>query len=378
MSKYVWTAKDKSGKQVVKEVEAETAEASKTVLMADGYSELTLKEDEIMTTVQAGFPDRLTVLGEEVKVTAEERVKALDNPTVTLWDAFRTGIRQSRTGCLLLILLAIYSGCRGNWSSALLLIVALLAWLGFIICVGLPSAYYQKLIKAADWNRWTEVLSLVATLQAMRRFSFIKVPTTELTRNRTKALAGMGRLAEALAEYKQCEGRPDCPTWLYKQFVGSLYTTGKQYDKAIEYNLMSIAEKPTPTAWADLANRYARYKRDPVKAREAMTEADKSPIADAAKPFRIRCLGIIAYLEGDYVTAKRELEAAIALVEKAKARPYRDGHLGVARAYLCCVLAKLGDLPAAKECFALAQEYLEATEETELIAECRRLIGEPG
>ena len=84
----------------------------------------------------------------------------------------------------------------------------------------------------------------------------------------------------------------------------------------------------------------------------------------------------MAYLEGDYVAAKRDLETAIELVEKAKGRPYRDGHLSVARAYLCCVLAKQGDLPAAKKCFAMAKEYLTATGEDELLAECHKLTGE--
>jgi tetratricopeptide (TPR) repeat protein len=236
--------------------------------------------------------------------------------------------------------------------------------------------YYHKLIKASDWYRWDEVISLIGTLRAVRKFSVTGVPETELIRNRAKALAGLGRLNEGLAEYKQCEGRPDCPSWLYKLFVASLYTTAKKYDKAIESNLLSIEEKPTPTAWADLSNRYARYKCDPLKARAAMAEADKSPMPDVAKPFRIRCLGIIAYLEGDYSTAKRELETAIELVDKAKSRPFRDGHLNVARAYLCCVLAKQGDLAAAKKNFALAKEYLVATKEDELLAECRQLIGE--
>jgi tetratricopeptide (TPR) repeat protein len=139
---------------------------------------------------------------------------------------------------------------------------------------------------------------------------------------------------------------------------------------------MAIAEKSNSTAWADLANRYARYKRDPVKAREAMAEADKSPMAEIAKPFRIRCLGIIAYLENDYTTAKRELETAIDLVEKVKWRPFKDGHLNIARAYLCCVLAKQGDLSAASNNLERAREYLVATKEDELLAECRQLIGE--
>lgn len=377
MSKYFWTAKDKSGQKVVREVEAETAEESRAILVEAGYTELVLEGDEIMAAVQAGFPSTIKVLGEEVRVTTEQRLKHLDNPTVTFWDAIRKGIGQSKLMCVLLPLFAAYSGYREHWGSGLLLIIALLAWLTFIVCVSLPSVYYRKLIMASDWYRWSEVLSLVSSLESMGRFSFIKVPATELTRNRAKALAGMGRLDEALVEYKQCDGRPDCPTWLYNQFVGSLYTTAKQYDKGIESSLLSIAEKPTPTAWADLANRYARYKRDPVKAREAMAEADKSPVVEQAKPFRIRCLGIIAYLEGDYLTAKRHLETAIDMVEKAKGRPYRDGHLSVARAYLCCVLAKLGDLQAAKDCLALAHEYLIATEETDLLAECSKLVGDP-
>jgi hypothetical protein len=108
----------------------------------------------------------------------------------------------------------------------------------------------------------------------------------------------------------------------------------------------------------------------------AMAEAEKSPLPDLAKPFHIRCQGIIAYLEGDYAAARRELETAIELVDKAKGRPFRDGHLSVARAYLCCVLARQGDLPAAKKCFALAKKYLVATAEDELLAECRELCGE--
>jgi len=376
MSKYVWTAKDKSGQKVFREVEAETAEQSRALLVTAGYSDLALKEDDIGAAAKAGFPSTFKVMGEEVRISTEERLKHLENPTVSYWDAIRKGLDQTKTGCLLLLFFAGYSAYRGNWSSAVLLLIGLIAWLTFIVCVSLPSVYYRKLIKASDWYRWSEVLSLIATLKTIGRFSFVKVPATELTRNRAKALAGMGRLPEALAEYKQCEGRPDCPSWLHKQFVASLYTTAKQYDKAIEFSLLSIAEKPMSTAWADLAYRYARYKRDPVKARQALAEADKNPMVDAAKPFRLRCLGVIAYLEGDYASARRDLETAIDLVEKAKARPYRDGHLAVARAYLCCTLAKMGDLAAAKKCLVLAKDYLVATDEIELIAECRKLIGE--
>jgi tetratricopeptide (TPR) repeat protein len=376
MANYVWTARDRSGQNVVKEIQADTAEEAQSILLAEGYSALVLKEDDVISAVNAGFSDRPTIFGEEIKVTAKDRLKHRDNTSTNFFSAILTGVKQSAFFCILIVGYAVYQGYRGHWGSVLLLAGALVAWLAFLTCVSLPLVYYHKLIKASDWNRWDEVISLIGRLRAVRKFSITGVPETELIRNHAKALAGMGRLNEGLAEYKQCEGRPDCPSWLYKLFVASLYTTAKKYDKAIEYNLMSIEEKSTSTAWADLSNRYARYKRDAIKARKAMAEADKSPMSDIAKPFRIRCLGIIAYLEGDYSSAKRELETAIELVDKAKSRPFRDGHLSVARAYLGCVLAKQGDLPAAKKIFALAKEYLLATKEDELLAECRQLIGE--
>ena len=377
MTNYAWTARDPSGKTVVEEVAAESAAEAEKLLRARGYSDLVLKEDDVAAAVQAGFSGQPTFFGEEIKVTAADRLKHRDNPTKNFFSAVLKGINQSKVFCLIIVGLAVYAGFRGHWVSVGILAIGLLAWLAFIICLSLPSVYYHKLNQASDWERWDEVLSLVETLRAVRKYSVVGVPETELIRHRAKAITGQGRLHEALAEYKQCEGRPDCPSWLYKLFVASLYAIAKDYNKSIEYRLQSIAEKPGSIAWLDLSYLYARRKSDPVKAREAMAEAEKSPMPDLAQPSRIRCLGIIAYLEGDFVTARSNLETSVELIEKAKSRPYRDGHLSIARAYLCCVLAKQGDLAGAKRCFALAKEYLVATKEDDLLAECRQLIGVP-
>lgn len=375
MPNYTWSVRDKSGKLVIQEIEAANADDAKYILLARGYAELELKEDDVAAAVQAGFSNTPKFLGEEIKVTAADRLKHRDKPSATFATAIFDGIKQTKGIFFLILILAVYNGYRGNWIAVFCSVGAALAWLAFFVCLASPLVYYNKMIQALDWYRWEEVLSLIETLKIAGRFSLAKVPETELIRNRANALAGLGRLDEALAEYSQCEGRADCPSWLYKLFVGGLYTIAKQYDKAVEYTLAAIAENPNSTAWLDLAYRYARYIKNPVKAREALAEADKTPLIDVAKPFRLRCLGVIAYIESDLASARRDLEAAIGIVEKAKGRPFRDGHLSIARAYLCCVLAKQGDLAAAKSNFNLAKEYLAATKEDELLAECQRLIG---
>jgi tetratricopeptide (TPR) repeat protein len=376
MPTYTWTAKDSSGKTVVREITANTADDAKANLLAQGLSDPILEEDDVMNAVRAGFETPRKFLGDEVKVTAKDRLKALNNPTVTFWDAIKQSIAKSFFLIAIISVLIARDFYLGRFYTALILIVALLFWLIVVAGIFLPSIYYKKMILAADWDRWDEVLSLVNTLKTIGKFSIVKIPDTELTRYRAKAFAGTGRLSEALAEFEKCKGRPDCPSWMYKLFVAGLYTKAKHYDMAIKFNLMSIEEKPTSTAWADLSYRYARYLRNPKKAREAMAEADRSPMVELAKPFRARCLGVIAYLEGDCMAAKRELETAINSVQNVKWRPFKDGHLSVARAYLCCVSAKLGDLTSAKKNFALAKDYLVATKEDELLAECRQATGE--
>jgi tetratricopeptide (TPR) repeat protein len=370
---YTWSGRDKSGQPVIREIQADTSEQSKAILVAEGYTELELREDEIASVGRAGFRNDGGFLSKAITVTAEDRLKHRDNATPS--DVPRIGIGTKLVWLFIITAFAALEIYQKHYLVLIVLAVGLFLCLAFFVCLALPSIYYKKLIEALDWYRWDEVLSLVGKLKTTGRFGIIKIPDSELTRYRAMAFVAKGRLQDGLAEYQKCEGRPDCPAWLYKQFVSSLYTIAKQYDKAIEYNRMAIQDKPMASAWWDLAYRYARYKRDAVKAREAMTEAEKGPVTDSAKPFCTRCRGVIAYLEGDFATAKSELETTIDVIEKRKWFPFKGAGLSISRAYLCCVFAKQGDLPAAKRNFDLAREYLEATKEDELIAECRGLIG---
>ena len=75
MPVYVWQAKDSSGKTVLKEITADTAKESQDILLADGHTDLVLKEEDVMAAARAGFADKPTMFGEELEPMAADRVK---------------------------------------------------------------------------------------------------------------------------------------------------------------------------------------------------------------------------------------------------------------------------------------------------------------
>lgn len=375
MPNFVWTAKDKSGKAVVREIAADTIEESKNILLSEGCTDLELKDDEIMAAAREGFTDRVKILGEEVKVTAEERLKHRGKPRATFVRVLFDSLNQDKGLYLLMALIIAYEAWRGHVTTAALLGLATLLWPAFRVWMALPGIYYARLNKAKDWHRWQEVLDLVAKLERIRRNHIIKLPETELIRSRAQAFAGLGRLPEALAEFQKAEGKPGMPSWLYQAHLAGLHDIVKQRDRALEYTVKALQEKPTPTLYLDLANRLLRYRKDALQGRKALLEAEKSTLTDIAKPFHLRCHGILAYLEQDFPAAKKALEASLEIMERTRDQPFRDGNISVARAYLACVLARLGETAASRKCLAQAREYLVATGETELLDECSRLAG---
>jgi len=376
MPNYVWTVKNQYGEKQVREVAADTVEQSKAKLLGDGCTDLELMDAEIADALNTGRPAP-KFFGQELKITAKQRLQHRNKPPKTYWRVICQGVAQTWWFCLGIVCLACYEAYSGNSVSALLCGFGLAAWLGFLITSGLPSIYFRKLLKALDWSRWPEVLELVERLELINRFHFNQAHPFFLARSRAQALAGLGNLTEAVAVFAPWENRPGCPGWMYQMLKASIYDTAKQHDQALECTRKSIAEKPTAAAWLDLSNRFARYKKDAVQARAALVEAEKITLTSVEEAYHLRCRGIVAWVEGDCRSAKKELEASLAMMEKTRHVPFRDGHISIAKAYLGCALARLGDLAGAKHCFAEARKYLEATEETELLKECRKVIGEP-
>jgi hypothetical protein len=378
MPNFIWTAKDRQGKPIVMELSAETIEESRAMLLAEGYTDLELKSDEIGDAARTAFTDEIGILREEIKPkgTAKEFVRHLGNIPQTTLKLILRSIVHDVAFYLLMISLMVLAIFRGHKTNAIVTGIIIVGWLVFRIWKSLPQIYYAKLNKAKDWYRWTEVLQLIKSLERIQHTHSIKLPATELIRARAQALAGMGRLLEALAEFQQCEYQPEMPSWLYKAHLAEIYSIAKDYDKSLEYSWKALEEKQTPALCLDRVDRLLRYKKDTVKAKEILSKIDKDTLTEIAKPYYLRCQGILDYFEKDYASARQELGISLKMMEQARDRPFRDGRISILNGYLCCVLSKQGDFTEAKKCFAKAREYLIATGETELLDECKKAIGE--
>lgn len=373
MTNYVFQATSSSGNRALREVQAASAANARRMLQAEGCTEIELFEDEIGAATAQQFEQNVTVLGEPLTVTASDRFKYRDRTSPSVGRALWDGAWQSKgLIAFMLVVIAWLIFCE-HYKSAIVGVISIAAWILFLVGVSLPLIYYNKLHRAVDWNRWDEVLNLVGKLEANRKINFIKVPEAELARNRAKALAGLGRLEEGLACYQKYADTPGCPSWLHKALTAGLYDTAKQYDMAIEYTRLSMAEKDYPAMHSDQAYRYARHKRDAANARQSLNEAEKAEFSKSTRPFLLRARGMVCYLENNDPEARRAFEEALDGMERTRNEPFRDGSIGVTKAHLACVLARQGELELARKHFADATPYLNATKQMDLLAECRTL-----
>lgn len=375
MTNYVWSAKNPKGETVHQDAPAETLAESKAWMLSEGFTDLALIEDEIMALAAKGFPEKTIFLGEELEPTAEQRKRGREAPPITIWRLMRDSFRDDKGMYLMALFFSLYFQWRGSSLGAAFSLAALLAWLVFRYWVAAPLLLYNKINVAKDWKRWPEVFRLLEKVEKLQRHHFLKLPESELIKIRSQFLAGTGRLPEALVWHQRCENNPDCPPWMFKSRVAELYNTAHEFDKGLEYLLQAAQESPTTMIYLDVANQYLRRTRNLVAAREALAKVEVGSVPAVGRFFVHRCHGILAYLEGDYPRAKEELQKALKMVEANKVLPFRDGSLAMLKAYLACVCGKQGEMASARKYFSESQPYLVATEEPELMNECKTILG---
>ncbi|MGP8200672.1 MAG: hypothetical protein ACLQU4_14345 [Limisphaerales bacterium] len=236
---------------------------------------------------------------------------------------------------------------------------------------------FKKLHTARIWQRWDEVLDCLDKLQDSQRSTNVGIGDTSMVRYRALALAGLGKVDEAVAGFRDGAEKADMPKGLYFGLLANIYTVAKQYDRALECHREALQEATDKsTACIDLGIYLVRRFNRPEEARQLLAQAETAQLSELARLHLYVLRGAIAFREKDYKTMDKEMREALAGFEKrALPRPYIfEGSIRTAQGCLAVSNAALGNKAAAMHYFAQSEKYLAAIGLDDLLTQYRELM----
>jgi multidrug efflux pump subunit AcrA (membrane-fusion protein) len=187
------------------------------------------------------------------------------------------------------------------------------------------------------------------------------------------ALAGLGRLPEALALVARHDSGDDLARAIHQDRLASILAVAQDVE-----GLMRAAERATvlapesPMYWIDLAIRRLLRRGDAAGARQALDQAQLHPLSELAWAWMQVVAAMIDAEAGTPATALEKLQRAERDLELAAPPDTAiDGLRALLAAHRCLAHAALKNKAEADREWGLARPYLEATRESELLARCR-------
>ena len=367
MPKYLVSGKDTHGHSVTELVTAPSTDQAVQKLKGRGFSDVVLHSDE--------------VIGHLFKPEVLENLTPRDY--LALGRLSRAGflwqliVRLYRKQVLLhLLFVALIVGRRlldVSWGFVDSVAVAFLFFPLVIVLGGelfSPSRKFERAMTFNAWGRWTEML---AALPSIRHF----VSSPQYAFFEGKALAGLGRLDEAMETVRPYADDPELPTWLYWGLLADLFHAAKLGDRAIECCERALEHAPdNQTVILDLAMSHLRYRRDTVQARPLIDKARQHEISEVILPFLLMTEGVLALEERRPEDARQKLEESVKLAEPLR---HTTALMGAAidriHTYLSLACAATGDAEAAERHFRIAEPRLRAFRSEDLLERCQTALG---
>ena len=371
MPEYVASARNAKGKKVTERLDVNSADEAVQVLRDRGYDEIVLHTSDV-----------------EARYTKQKAVSHFLSPSEYLW--FRK-MPPRLAGFLLVTIKSYQKGWYWSLAALALACVSVMAGrrggafeYGLVVYLFFPLPWaflsaqlfrgaggrYKRLMDAVAWGRWEEVLARADSVAG-------KVPPEEVAFQKAKALAGLGRLEEALQMVEPFADGKKIPPWLYWSRLAGVYSTGKRreeskaaMEKALEFapdNVTLLVDKADSEVW---------LRHNPKLARELLTRARAHAISDRITPFVIKTEGLIRLEEGHAREARELLERAF---EKASvfrhASPMMLMMLDKMHAALALACAAEGDVDTARRHYQLARPRLVALRLDDELARCDKAVG---
>lgn len=367
MPEYVLTGRDHHGRVVTEIVDADLADDAVRLFQEDGHTDITLHTDDNAALFHK-----------------PSQVRKVFSPRDYI--GYRT---RGRVGCTLFLIRKLYVQ---TWWMAVLaaLVLAGRSWFGMewgvldytaVVLLVFPilmavfaeltskAVPYRRVMKAVRDARWADVA------RHMRRVR-LPLPPFERPFREAQALAGLGRLDEALDHFRPLADDPAVPPYMYWTLKALLYQTSREREKALEC-LARAAELAPANAMAQIAHGLSllNVRGDVRQARVRLAQARAHALSDVSTPLLWFAEGVLAFKEGRPAEAIPLLESTIRSLS-----PFTRGNPEVAviiakvRANLALAHAANGDHEAARRAYRQAEPILVRHDALEL-ARCREVLG---
>jgi tetratricopeptide (TPR) repeat protein len=367
MPEYILTGRNHRARVVTEIVVADSADEAVGLFRDDGHTDVTLHVDD-----NAALFFR------------PSEVRTMFTPREYL--GYRT---RGRVGCTLFLIRKLYA--RTWWMYVLAaLVLAARAWFGMewgflnsfavtLLTFPIPMAIlaelmskavpYRRVMSAARDARWADVARHIRRVR-------VPLPPYERPFREAQALAGLGRLDEALDHFRPVADDPAVPHHLYWTHKAILYQTAREREAALGC-LARAAELAPANALAQIgyALSLLTVRGDVRRARAHLAQARAHALSDIGTPLLGFGEGVLALKEGRPAEAIPLLEAAArSLWPFTRGAPEVAVIVAKIQANLALAYAAAGDHEAARRAYRKAEPVLAPHDALEL-ARCREVLG---
>ena len=202
------------------------------------------------------------------------------------------------------------------------------------------------------------------------------MPQVEFATRKAVALAGLGKLDEALTVMEPFSDPSKIPHWLYLSRLADVYETGGQRDRSLECRSQAYeADTGNSTLQLSYANALLRLDRDLERAGQLVEKFELLPLSDQQEVILPLIKGLLELNRGNYRLAVNQCTEAINRLKPYVAnQPYSRFHADNARAYTAIALAELGEMEEAERLFQSALPRLKALNSTQIIERYQQAV----
>ena len=385
MPTFLWSGRAASGKEEAAEITAETPLEARKILERRGWTDLRQHTNEISDFISRQSQDSESD-DDLPPHTPKERLQYHEGTAPGFLLQWLRSIRQSIFAILLLavcIFMAahnrVLSGNRMRIGVyAALLVCIILFSPAFFWWFGRTKRLFVQLCTARNWHRWKEVLQCLDKLAVSKRQTSVGINDYSIARYRALAMAGLGRLEEAIIDYDTAAQYANTPSWFSHVTRASIYVAARQYDSALECYRAALEEAPDkPTVCLDaamfLVSRFNHY----AEAKELLARAENSQLSELERTHVPFVRGIIAFRQRNYEGMDKNLREALARFERHAVNKFHifEPALLTCKGYLAVSCAALVRKQEARRCFAQSAKYMRLIDMNHVLAEYEIQMG---